>query len=527
VSPSLDNEDFNFENLFHRYGEPPAQVVAEFSTGAYVRVFIGGQDRVHGVFVDRNGTVASSAGTVRKLGIGRIAILPQIEPLREVEVAIEEARVKRFLSSNLASKHFRNQLRVFRDDYFQAFKDIAESTWHGLQIKDLLARNTSSGRKLELHVRNDDFVSEVGWTGHGLQMWLQTMWFLARSRTDETVILDEPDVYMHADLQRRLIRTVKGRHPQVIIATHSIEIMDEVDPADVLVIDRDRRKARFAGDIPAVQDVVSTLGGVHNIQLARLWNAKRCLFIEGDDVRILRRFHDVLFGTGQESLDIIPKLPIGGWNGWPYVVGSAMLMEQNIGRDIQSYAIFDRDYHTPEQISDRGTDAAERGINLHIWTRKEIENFAIAPGPIQRAIKLRGVSTNIPSAQDIRRKIFDFAGEYQDEVMDTLANEFFLQDRAAGLASANARAREALASWNDYDVRLSLAPGKALVSKLSAWAKQAFDTSFNAAVLAGLFAETEVPGEIKAILGAIGEGQPLSRKSSARVPSRSAGASAS
>ena len=102
------------------------------------------------------------------------------------------------------------------------------------------------------------------------------------------VILDEPDVYMHADLQRRLIRTVKGRHPQVIIATHSVEIMDEVDPADVLVIDRDRRKARFAADIPAVQDVVAALGGVHNIQLARLWNAKRCLFVEGDDVRILR-----------------------------------------------------------------------------------------------------------------------------------------------------------------------------------------------------------------------------------------------
>jgi hypothetical protein len=32
--------------------------------------------------------------------------------------------------------------------------------------------------------------------GHGLQMWLQTMWFLARVGYAACAILDEPDVYM-------------------------------------------------------------------------------------------------------------------------------------------------------------------------------------------------------------------------------------------------------------------------------------------------------------------------------------------
>jgi hypothetical protein len=366
VSPSLDNEDFNFENLFHRYSEPPASIIADFSSGARVEVYIGGKDRIHGVLFDSRGVVTSSASAVRRLGVGRIAILPQIEPLREIETIIDERRVRRFSSSNLSSKHFRNQIQVFQDDHFEHFKEIAENTWHGLQIRDLTRRSTSNGLRLELHVRNDDFVTEIGWTGHRLQMWLQTMWFLARSRNDETVILDEPDVYMHADLQRRLIRTVRGRHPQVIIATHSIEIMDEVDPTDVLVIDRDKRKARFAGDIPAVQDVIATLGGVHNIQLARLWNARKCLFVEGEDVRILRRFQDVLYEADRESIEAIPKLPVGGWSGWQYVVGSVMLMEENIGHDVASYAFFDRDYHPGEQIADREKDAKKRKINLHI-----------------------------------------------------------------------------------------------------------------------------------------------------------------
>ena len=43
---------------------------------------------------------------------------------------------------------------------------------------------------------------------------------------------------MHADLQRKLIRLLKGRHHQVIVATHSVEIMAEVDAQDVLIINR-------------------------------------------------------------------------------------------------------------------------------------------------------------------------------------------------------------------------------------------------------------------------------------------------
>ncbi len=47
------------------------------------------------------------------------------------------------------------------------------------------------------------------------------MWFVARTRGYATVILDEPDVYMHADLQRKLIRLLRNRYPQIVIAaTH-------------------------------------------------------------------------------------------------------------------------------------------------------------------------------------------------------------------------------------------------------------------------------------------------------------------
>ncbi len=69
--------------------------------------------------------------------------------------------------------------------------------------------------------------------GHGLQIWLQVIWFLTLFNSSEIIILDEPDVYMHADIQKRLIRFIKNKFPQVIVTTHSIEIMSEVEPEDI------------------------------------------------------------------------------------------------------------------------------------------------------------------------------------------------------------------------------------------------------------------------------------------------------
>ena len=58
-------------------------------------------------------------------------------------------------------------------------------------------------------IEADRFTSEIGYMGSGLQMWLQIIWFICKSAESETVILDEPDVYMHPDLQRSLVKNCK------------------------------------------------------------------------------------------------------------------------------------------------------------------------------------------------------------------------------------------------------------------------------------------------------------------------------
>ena len=62
--------------------------------------------------------------------------------------------------------------------------------------------------------------------------------------------------------------------------------MAEVAPSEILIIDRASEASVYANSEPVVQSLIERFGGVHNIHLARLWTAKRCLLVEGKDRRV-------------------------------------------------------------------------------------------------------------------------------------------------------------------------------------------------------------------------------------------------
>ena len=255
--------------------------------------------------------------------------------------------------------------------------------------------------------------------GHGLQIWLQTMWFLARTDQRDVVVLDEPDVHLHADLQRKLIRILKAQDRQAIIATHSIEMMSEVEPSSILVADRRRRKSEFATSLPDVQAIINQIGGVHNIHLARLWSSKKVVSVEGDDLAFLKIFQDKLFPVSNEPLDALPNFPIGGWGGWNYVVGSSMLLKGSGGEEIAKYCILDRDYHTSDEIGERYRSAAEHRIGLHVWNKKEIENYMICPTAIAIYLNNRKRKGKNVTESEVEKILDKICESLKDEKLTT------------------------------------------------------------------------------------------------------------
>lgn len=495
------NLEINLKSVFHGYGDPPATIRAYFSSGHVIQITIDHDSIVAGRL---RTTIARSEEGV----ISRVSIQPQVAPVAREERLLTEDYVRGAISSALAPLHFRNQLH-FLSEHFAEFKDAVETTWPGLRIHKLDKNGKIPDDVfLSLLVEDHHFPAELSWMGHGLQMWLQTIWFLTRARDHETVILDEPDVYMHADLQRRLIRFVQSRHKQVIIATHSSEIMAEVPPECILIVDRTKRQSAFATSLPAVQRVLGSFGSVHNLQLSRLWNSRRFLMIEGEDLGLLKPIQNVLYPTSISPIDTVPARSVGGWGGWNYAVGSEMFLQNAGGEGIVTYCIFDSDYHTPKEITQRQLEAKQRGIALHIWKRKEIENYLLVPAAIQRAVqKQLAEGIPAPSVEQIERRLEKIAEIYREEVTDCLATSIALADRKVMAGTANQQARVLVSErWETQAGRFSIIPGKKVLSKLANWLEKKYQVSVGAAAIAYSLARNEVDEELRQVIGSIEEG---------------------
>lgn len=504
VAPSLEGMDFNTENLFHRYGEPPATITASFTNNARIKIYVGPAAELHAAIHDGDGRIVSSRAGALRLSLSQVAIMPQVAPLAQEEKLLSSEHVRRNLFSSLAPLHFRNQLHLLKE-HLPGFRTLAQDSWPGLQVRDLSLVGPITDRSLRLMVRDESYVAEVGTMGHGLQMWLQTIWFLSRMPSSATVILDEPDVYMHPDLQRRLIRYVRDRFRQTVVTTHSVEIVSEVPSDDILIVDRRQAQSRYATSLPAVQRIVDHVGSVHNLQLARLWNAKRCLLIEGDDFQLLCDLYDALFPNDPDGLATSPNMSIGGWGGWNYAIGSSMLLKNAGGDNIRVYCILDADYHTHEQISDRLAQALNHQLELHIWSSKEIENYLLVPSVIARAIASRAAKRVTPPTEtEITIQLTAICERLRDDVFDAMATELLAQNRALGQGGANKLARGLLDErWKTPEARLAAIPGKSALSQLSQWSQEQFAVSLHASAIARQFRSHELAPELRSVLQAI------------------------
>ena len=496
ISPSLKGIGFNSENLFHRYGDPPSKITAYFSGGNVIKIYVGKDAEIFCTLQDNSGKFVLSKGGAIKLDIVPLNILPQISPIQREEKILNVDYVKRNLFTDLSSLHFRNQITVLQES-FPKFVELAENSWKGLRIRELEGQNGFVGDKLNLLVQDNHFVSEIGWMGHGLQMWLQVMWFLARVNKTETVILDEPDVYMHPELQRKLIRLLRKCFKQVILSTHSVEIISEVEPENILIIDNSKEKSIFATKIPVVQDILNSIGSIHNLQLTKLWASKKLLIVEGEDISILKRLQNTIFPFSEETFDTIPNFDIGGWGGWNFARGSSMLLKETVDRSVTVYCLFDSDYHTLQDKNNRKDEAKKIGVEIHIWERKEIENYLVVPSAIIRIIKNKSNKANALKIEDIEKIISETIESMEETVINNLADEIQKQDRKHSISSAR---KEAKSSIDSLEKRVG---GKELISKLSSWSQDNYGVSLSPIILANSLEISEIDDEVKAVIESI------------------------
>lgn len=485
----------DLRNIIYFYNRVYAKVTATFKNESKITIYLN-SETVFVTLSDSSGVIMSSRTQSNQLSIGAIDILPQIGLIKENEKLLNEHTIKSDKETYLSSRHFRNELLLFRKDYFDDFKRIAESTWPGLRIRSL-DYNPNDSEYISLLVQDDGFPAEIGLMGSGLQMWLQIIWFITRCAECKTIILDEPDVYMHPDMQRKILDIIKDKYQQIIIATHSVEIISAVDERCIVTIDKTAKRMKYANSSKAVQGIIDGLGSVHNLALVRLANSKKCLFVEGKDLKILSRLKEKLGIREQQPLETLPCIPLGGFSKLNEAYGASKLFHEETDGAIVCHCILDRDYFPAEFIDGQMKSAQDAHLHLHIWEKKEIENYLLIPEAIFRIIDKPYSEYEVFCA-----KLEALIDSQKDEVVLQFANQLQIQDlKRKDLGSYVKNARGYVEqSWGTLEQNLSIIGGKYALSLINSWIKNEYNKHCSQAKILSAIKSEDINSEMVEVI---------------------------
>lgn len=495
VSPNIENMNISDRGIFNMYGNPPAIIEALFSNGTSIKAYVGEGLDIFAVLSDDKGRPIMSSKEAKTIDIPIIEVLPQISAVLDSEKVIKKTTVDGNRFTRLASRNFRNQLYYY-GEAFPAFKELVESTWEELQVNPVELSFEDDGRILQFYVRVRAFEAELGWMGHGLQMWIQTMWFISQCPNNAIVVLDEPDVYMHADLQRRLVRLITPMFSQLIIATHSLEIIEEVPSDCIIPIDSSKSHLIPIGEESSLCSLSGELGNTLNIDLARIFISNRFIIWDGgeSDRVILSSFQSVLYPQELHPLITYPKAYVNGWDDWNKTISITEVFSVN-QMHVELFCISNSGYHTLDEIRNRMNEAALHGINLHIWMKNEIDNYAININVIQRYLESVCRIGQIDQ-QIILDKIKDILLSQREDVFESIIFNSSGMLKKSDIDETNHR----------LDEPLIIISGKAFFNALSEWSHQKYGVTISARQIIPYFYAYEVPREIKDVIDSIMRG---------------------
>ncbi len=315
-----------------------------------------------------------------------IQTVPVLGPIEQHESIIADETVRRAAGTSRASRHFRNYWRK-NPNGFEAFKSLVEDTWPDMSISEPEQASVMEDR-LTMFVSENRIDRELYWSGLGFQIWCQLLTHISRCSNSDLLVVDEPEVYLHPELQRQLLGILRAVTPDILLATHSVEILGEADPTEILLIEKSQRSARRLRDIEGVQHALDGIGSIQNITLTELARNRRLLFVEGlDDYKILRRFAKVLGLSELAAGSGITALESGGFESWTRVQALAWGFRNTLGSELRIAAVYDRDYRCDEESTHLRDKLQEEIAIAHFHGRKEMENYLLSPTVLARAAR--------------------------------------------------------------------------------------------------------------------------------------------
>lgn len=431
-----------------------------------------------------------------------LGIIPPVGTFEESERIIDNKYLRSVLVSHLTPRHFRNVWYQMPEG-FQEFQNVIKSTWPGYTIE---APEVYDMNYLRMFFREHLITREIFWAGHGFQVWLQLMTFLIELGRVDTLVLDEPDIFLHSDMQKKLVSICRDRCNQVIVATHAVDIIEEVKPEDIITVDKNSNESMRLSDINEVQTCITQLGSTQNLKLVHLYRGKTCLFVEGNDFTYLKNFAGKLDCPSFVHQDGFSHIPLGGFFNWERLIDFPWILKNAIGEVIKCYVVLDRDYHTPDEISEIISTLEKQGVKAHIWMKKELENYAINFEALYRTFRSKFGkkygNTNVPiSRLQFESKLLSIFEEFKSHVISQLIASRCRRNPSIDVSTASKQVMaEFDENWKNIEYRRNIIPGKDFFSSLNSWLNNEYHIAISVGSAINYLQAHEIDPEVHEVI---------------------------
>lgn len=500
------------ENIFHNYNDrDPASITFTLTNNNKLILHFPEVNSCN-LFVESETMEINSPSKFRHvfkdLSVG---FVPVLGPVAKNEGLYQKEAARLALQSYTASRNFRN-IWYHYPDGFDKFRELVRKTWPTMDIEKPKIEIGNNGAELIMFCPEERIPREIFWAGFGFQVWCQMLTFILKSANDTVLLIDEPDIYLHSDLQKQLVAILKELGTDVIIATHSTEIITEVEPEEVMTINKDLQSARRIKNITQLNPIFSSLGSNLNPILTQISKNRKVLFLEGKDFKIIgqiaRKF-DKIKVANQSDFAIIQS---EGFN--PSKVENIVKgIEIAIGSNLDCGVIFDSDYRCQDEKNEIITELNNFTKFAAIHDRKELENFLLIPHAIEKAIEERIQNYNKRSNSNIEftENFFSIFEKVTKPIKHHVVSQYlenakpYIKKRDKGIHDSTITSKllkEYDDKWDSLEDRIMIVPGKQVLAKINEYLQENYKVCLTSSQIVRNAEKNDFP---KSIIGIIEE----------------------
>jgi len=497
--PSLEDNAEGEDPVRFDFGTSEASVAVRWRTGASLHMVWPEQDdeRDPGFFyLEGPGGTMVGQGEVAAL-FSAVAVLPVVTPLERIEELKDEKYIRRQSSTRLASRHFRNHARLMqRDGEWEDFKAFAGLWLPEIHLLDVVFDAAANRLGVFYSEPGSRVPKELAWAGDGVQIWVQLLWHLYRAEASETIVLDEPEVYLHPDLQRRLVRLLVSTAAQIILASHSADVVAEAPPDGVLWVDRRQGQARRAKSRAALSALSASLGSSYNLYLARTNRTQLVIATDCQDIRVLQslaRQVGALRVADELRVSMIQLRDIARWSDTDRL---GQMLRDALPPALSAVLLLQGGQRTRAGDEALRRQLAAPSNTVVIWERAELENYVLDPSALAHVCGA--------DADAIADRIKATVAQMQSDTRSAyVANSVRFAGPADTRTALEAAERDFEYLWGKEEDRLRLVRGSEVIRTLNEWTEHEGYKIIDAHQVAKSLLPHLVPAEVFRVLVAI------------------------